>query len=383
MGKKRASIPERQKLTSISYVTITARADYPTVGRPSLHLFEPTLQTLKNQTFTDFEYIVCDVFYDKRPEYFIDHNYGLQIKHIPAAPNIWQKYGLVQTCHQFNKGIIHADGELLFFDADSSMLHPNLMENLWSHYQEGVFVSLGFGSDLTFTPELKRGTWQGATMKDARTNVVPTEWYRFLGYNGLVIMDHRYRKLFENNSLETATIPPDWYYGISTVSMEAALKVNGFNQAFDGDSALNDVDFGNRLVIAGFDRLAMFRDSYVVEAYAGTQWNPQMRTVRPEIKCNNGLLLYNKISGRFRANEPYSKADLDYVINFICGKYCPVKDKCRTLKHRGPFFNKNEKELYDYWLKHGSTLHLDLELEREMRIDGEEDLYVEGTFVNI
>ena len=80
---------------------------------------------------------------------------GLKIKHIPASPNIWTPHGLVQTCHQFNKGIIHADGELLFFDADSGMLHPQLMENLWKHYQDGYFVSLGFGSDVTFAPELQ------------------------------------------------------------------------------------------------------------------------------------------------------------------------------------------------------------------------------------
>lgn len=377
-------------MTKISYITITARADYPTVGLPNLHLWEPTLKTLKNQTFTDFEYIIVDVFYEDRKDYFKTHNYGLKIKHIPASPNIWTQYGLVQTCHQFNKGIIHADGELLFFDADSGMLHPQLMENLWKHYKDGYFVSLGFGSDVTFAPELQErklgkngnyqypaGSWQ-QTSKTS-TTIVPTEWIKALGYGyqGNLILDHRYRSMFEQpNSPNSTLIPPDWFYGISTVSMEAILKVNGFNNAFDGDSALNDVDLGNRLVIAGYDNLWMFRDSYCIEAFAGPFWHPKMRTIRPEVKCNNGMVLYNKLSGRYRANEPISNADIDYIIHNICTTKCGVRDTCRTMPHRGPFFNKNEPELVAYWKKYGITETVDLEMEREVR---EEEV---GTYVN-
>lgn len=375
-------------MTKISYVSITARSDFPTVGLPNLHLFEPTLKTLANQTFTDFEYIIADVFYEDRKDYFKEHNYGLKIKHIPA-PNIWAKHGLVQTCHQFNKGIIHADGELLFFDADSGMLHPQLMENLWKHYKDGYFVSLGFGSDVTFAPELQErklgkdgnyeypaGSWQGTSKANA---LMP--WIKELGYGyeGQVIFDHRYRQLFLDQTApdwEGRQIPPDWFYGISTVSMEAILKVNGFNNAFDGDSALNDVDLGNRLVIAGYDNLWMFRDSYCIEAFAGPYWHPKMRKIRPEVKCNNGMVLYNKLSGRYRANEPLSNADIDYIIHNICANKCPVRDTCRTLPHRAPFFNKNEPELTAYWKKYGMAETLDLEVEREVREK-------EGTYINV
>lgn len=378
-------------MVKISYVTITARADYPTVGLPHVHLWEPTLKTLRNQTFTDFEWIIVDVFYEERKDYWKGQtNHGIKIKHIPAAPNIWAKHGLVQTCHQFNKGITYADGELLFFDADSGMLHPELMENLWRHHGNNFFVSLGFGSDVTYAPELQerklgkdgnyeypKGQWQGTSQTSRE--IVPTEWIKALGYGyqGDIIMDHRYRKLFEKTDWVCDLIPPDWFYGISTVSMEAMLKVNGFNLAFDGDSALNDVDLGNRLVMAGYgSRLAMFRDSYCIEAFAGPYWHPKMRKVRPEVKCNNGMVLYNKMSGRYRANEPLSSADVDYIIHTVCASRCPVRDTCRRLPHRGPFFNKNEPDLYAYWKKYGMCEVQDLVEERENR----EEI---GTFVNI
>jgi len=358
-------------MVKISYIEVTARSDYPIAGKPKMHLWEPTLQTLARQSMKDFEYIVVDIFYDERPEYFIKHNYGLQIKHIPAAPNIWHDLGLCQICHQFNKGIIHADGELLFFSADSNMYPPDLLEKLWKRYREGYFVSLGFGSDVSYGPKYLLDT--------ARTNIVPTDWYRFLDFHGHVHMDQRYNTLFEDTNKEMSPILPDWYYGISTASLEAALQINGFDEAFDGDGTLNDVDFGNRLAMVGYDKLAMFRDCYTVEAYAGVEWHPKMR--RPEIKCNNGLLLYNKMSGRYRANEPLSSADIDCIINKVCRNRCAVKEKCRELPHRGPFFNKNEKELFEYWKKNQAPMSIDLELEREMRIN-EED-YLEGTFINV
>ena len=94
------------------------------------------------------------------------------------------------------------------------------------------------------------------------------------------------------------------------------------------------------------------------------------------MKCNNGMVLYNRFSGRYRANEPLSNADIDYIINNICANKCPVRDTCRTLPHRSPFFNKNEPELVAYWKKYGMSETMDLEMERETREE-------EGTYVNI
>lgn len=380
-------------MVKISYLEITARTDYPTVGVPDLHLWEPTLKTMSRQTLKDFELIFIDVLYDERPDYFKDHNYGLRIKHIPAKPNAWHDLGLVQTCSQFNRGIIHSDGELIFTSADSNMYPPDLMENLWRHYKDGFFTSLGFGSDLTYTPEIyertlqadgtyrdKTGSWQGASAID---NTVPTDWYTgILPYKGKVIMDHRYRSLFQHTTREQSVILPSWYYGISTMSLDAALRVNGYDQALDGDSALNDVDIGNRLSMLGA-KLAMFRDSYCVEAYAGTFWNPKMMSPRPEIKCNYGIVQYNRQRSRMRVNSAFPSPPMieAEIIQGICRERCDIRDKCATMPHRGPFFNKNEFKLYDYWKHVASQVRVNLQYEREDRLDG--SAYTEGTFVNV
>jgi hypothetical protein len=351
---------------------------------------------MEKQTFKDFELIFIDVLYDERPDYFRDHNYGLRIKHIPAKPNAWYDEGLVQTCSQFNKGIIHADGELIFTSADSNMYPPHLMENLWKHYQDGYFTSLGFGSDLTYTPELyertlqadgtysdNKGTWQGTNKLDHIGWSDPD-----LPFDGKVIMDHRYRQLFINPQephtlrMNFAEIPPDWFYGISTMSLEAALKVNGYDQALDGDSALNDVDLGNRLAMLGY-KLAMFRDSFCVEAYAGTFWNPKMKSPRPEVKCNFGIVQYNKYRQRSRVNDAFPSPPMidAEIIQGVCRERCGIRDKCATMPHRGPFYNKNEAKLYKYWKNKASQVRLNLQYEREDRLDGSS--YTEGEFVNV
>lgn len=379
-------------MVDISILEITARSSFPTLGLPNLHLWEPTLQTLAKQTKKSFEYIVIDCFYHERPDYFKEHNYGLRIKHVPAAPNPWNELGLCQTCHQFNKGMVHADGELILTNADSSMIPPDLLANLWRHYLDGYFVSLGFGADLTFAAneELKERkmppdnehefTWQG--MKLVNDPPVPTDWYRFLGFEGKrVSMDHRYEKLFRNNVMEMSLINPNWYFGISTVSLEAMLKLNGYDLNFDGDSVLSDIDAGRRLYLAGYKKLAMFRDSYVIEAYAKLGWHPKMKP-RIEIKCNWALLLYNWHSNRFRVNEPLSPSDIDRMMHDICGFRCHLQKTCKEFyKNRAPFYDKSVMPYFEHWKKNVMSENIDYLEERELRISGEK--YLEGTFINV
>ena len=108
----------------ISFVMITARKDYPYTNRPDLHVFEPTLECFRQQTFTDVEWVVVDALYESRKDYFVDKKLPIKVKHVPALPNLWIENGMAGICQQYNKGIIHADGELLFFTGDSYMVFP-------------------------------------------------------------------------------------------------------------------------------------------------------------------------------------------------------------------------------------------------------------------
>lgn len=363
------------ELVKISYVEITARPDFPTVGRPDLHLFEPTLQTLAKQTMKDFEYIIVDVFWHERKDYFRKHNYGLTIKHVPASPNPWSRLHLVQACHQFNKGVTYASGELILMGADSGMYPPHLMENVWEQYKKDYFVSLGFGLDSTYL--------SNQTFPHFYKTSISTDWCEFLGFKKDIYMDHRYHQLFNSQQQSFSTITGQWFYGISSISMEAYLKLNGFDLNFDsGNRAyLSDCDLGYRLSMAGY-KLGMQKDCYCVEAYAERNWHKKMKqNPRIEIVCNYALLKFNLAKKRFKVNEPLSDSDIDWIITHACGELCEIKSECREkCAYRAPFYNKNEKKLYTYWRKQANR-KLNLNAERNDVINNQQDW--RGTFVNI
>jgi len=297
---------------------------------------------------------------------------------VPSAPNVWFDLRLPQACHQINKGFIHSDGEIIFVNGDSFMYPPEFMENLWKHYQEGYFALSGFGSDVTYYPHetFGKGT------KVSLTSIVPTDWYRFLGYEGKFHMHERYMNYFGKSDLDKMVVPPNQYYGASIISLEAALKTNGFDMNFDGNSpVLADCDLGVRLAMAGYgSKLAMFRDTYCVEALAELKYL-NIRT--PSIKCNYALMQYNQRTGRYRANEPLQESDIEWIIKHLClNSECRIAAKSKTFNQDlYPFWIKKEKKLYEYWKEHQLSMNFDLELEREMRKDGDD--YVEGTFTNV
>lgn len=387
-------------MVKISYLEITGRGDYPIVNRPDLHLWEPTLQTLAKQTFKDFEYIPIDVFWQERRDYFKEHNYGLRIKHIPASetenPYLWTEKKLCSSCHQFNNGFIHADGELVVMGGDSAMYPPRYFERMWELYQQGYFVSSGFGSDITYVPELGQGPdnqpGQARNLSDycldqmrsspLREEVMQSisEWYTSLGFKGLVIMDHRYRQLFENTKKVAAKITPQWYYGYSSLTLETGLKANGFDETFDPDVTLADIDFGYRVALAAPDyTMAMFRDVFGIECYARDWHNKMKRGV--EVKCTYALLKRHQEKKTVRANESIASTEIDWMKEHVCwpNGSCDVQKVCREqCTHRAPFYNKNEAELTKLWDEQRRKT-VDLGFERELRISG--DSHTEGTFI--
>lgn len=58
------------KMTAISIIMATARENYPIIGQPKLHMFKPTIDSLKTQSFKDFEFIIVDALYKKRLRLF-------------------------------------------------------------------------------------------------------------------------------------------------------------------------------------------------------------------------------------------------------------------------------------------------------------------------
>jgi glycosyltransferase involved in cell wall biosynthesis len=370
---------EKAARPKISFIMITARANFPYLGRPDLHVFEPTLESFKQQTMLDFEWVIVDALYEQRKNYFKNMKLPFQVKHVPAKPNLWIEKGFPGISTQYNKGIIYADGELLFFTGDSHMVLPNFMEQLWRRYQEGYFPFAWYFFDNSFTEALDNEPvvgWRQAYPE--QVSPAPCQPYNILGYSGKkVSIEHRYVEAFKNNNLPLRHAPWEWWFGCSSASLEAMLKINGFNQNFDGDRMLLDCDVGSRLNLAGYGtRFALFRDIFLIRAATDiNKWNPELNKDKITIKCNYPLIWHSRYFNKYKANsEILTDKDIQWIKEIFCQRHCPIRELCQRehpwqfpFEHKAGYPGHNSsKQWFNFWKKHQSIINLAEEREKRL-----------------
>jgi len=241
-------------MLDISVITPTAREDYSILGQPHLHYLDSTMKSLAKQTFKDFEFVLVDAMHDSR-----DYDFsGLQfpIKHVPVHPNhrFWLDRKRWSVCASLNTGIIHSEGELIVRIDDCSEFDSGYLERCWKKYLEGFYL-LGMhiryhaGKPARVNKEYLE---EGYESKYSET-FEPVDRKEFLiqlyGEEGLV-RDSRFPRVEAKGGQMMAF--RNEMYGYSSFSLEAALKINGFDENFDGDKSIEDQDFGNRLWMAGY-----------------------------------------------------------------------------------------------------------------------------------
>jgi len=367
-------------MTKITFILITAREDFPYSGNPTMHVFTPTLEALKAQTEKGFELVVVDALWHKRKEYFKNLHLPFKVKHVPAQPNIWIDRGSPGICTQYNKGIIYADGELLFFTGDSYMVRPDFMKNLWERYTQGFFPLAWYLYDHT----------NGGAKKyhEAGTpRLVSPVPYNILGYDGQeVFVEHRYDIAFKGNR-EVFQAPWNWWFGCSSASLEAMLAINGFSHRFDGDRMLLDCDVGSRLELAGYGKhLALFKNIFLIRIPTDANvWSSILPKGAPSIKCQYPMIYYNRYFNLPKANTSnITEEEIKWIKEEFCAKQCDIRELCKTqhpwqypFEHKAGYGYASNKELFEFWKK--TPTIIDLRAERQKRIDGDEK-YKEGIF---
>jgi len=357
----------------ISIITITARTNYPYAGRPDLNIFEPTLESLKVQTMLDFEWVIVDYLYEERKDYFKDKKLPFKVKHVPASPNVWHDVGLPGICTQYNKGIIYADGELVFFSGEGFMYIPAFFEKLWNYYKQGYIPLVWYFLDDSFT----------SYTPNSETPPVP---YNICGYTGKSITtEHRPLLAFKDNNKQIHNSLWEWFFGCSATSLDSMLKINGFDQRFDGDQMLLDCDVGSRLDLAGYHKFALFRDLFFIRIRTNTGWHPKLQGA-VSIKCNMPILRWSRNYYQIRANErELTENDITWMKNYWCRLKCPITELCKTqhpwqypFEHKSGYAGHNsDKKWFDYWKTHQEKINLTEE--RQKRLSGDKK-YEIGTF---
>lgn len=317
-------------MSKVTVILCTARDDYAIVGLPNTHIFDLTLESLKQQTFKDFELIIVDALKNER-KYFLDKSFPFPIKHITPKPSIWDKLGCWRVCTQFNTGLVYAEGELIVRIDDCSSFGPEYLEKVWNWYKRGYFaqalVIYHHGKEPMINNEETKKLYATTFTSPA----VEGETYKEVGDKldmlfkpGEIIKDSRWR-FVEGKGVAYGNME-NWWYGYGAISMDAIMKINGYDERFDGKKSLEEVDVGSRLAMAGYSNLVLDESLTIVEHLHGP---PSKRAIFYKGKpacCNYAILILNRNKKRFRANSDLlTEEDLKFIWEETCRSPCSHK----------------------------------------------------------
>jgi len=357
----------RRSSELISCILTTARSDHPIIGLPKVHLFEPTFTSLEAQTFRDFELIIVDALYPSKRDWIEARDWSFPVKYVPPHPNhrFWLDRHRWNVCGMLNTGILYVDGELICRIDDCSEFGPGYLQRVWDEYERGYWLQAMHiryleGKPARVNKEYLEKGYEAKYYDIAHTLETETRealLLRIYGEEGLV-RDTRYPVVKAKGGRMVA--PAEWFYGYSSLSLEAALRVirvNGFNELFDGDKGQEDQEMGLRLSMAGYDSLFLLDVGHqVIEHEHLPIPEPVISHDQGNIKCNYAIYLLNQRKGRWRANaERLTDDELEFIREESLRPPCSPKphfylDECRGDLFRlwadnQPLFDLREERL--------------------------------------
>lgn len=217
-------------MVKISVILVTKRLD------PK---FEWALQSLKDQTFRDFEYIIIDGYYNRRNErvkrLIENANVNFPVLYLPEKHSRWRGQR-AQISNARNTGLIFASGQYVVFHDDCIKMKPDWLEKHLKYLEQGHIVA---------------SSWIG---------------YRRVEEDGKGIEDDigiEYRiKMVKDPQITTAA----WFYCANcSFPLQAGLDINGFDEDYDGEIGQEDLQFGLRLERNGYKMV--FDPTNLVEVY--------------------------------------------------------------------------------------------------------------------
>jgi len=258
----------------MSVILNTARSNFPMIGFPNInHLFY-VIDSLRRQTFKDFELIVSDYIHGSRK---IDWNeagpVGFSIYHVPIEHSSAHSGGYCAISGGKNNGIMYSSGRYLVFLDDCCAFEKNFLFIIFNNWAQRKL----------FTNALHRKEIGSQSYFDG---------------SGEPVVDCRYKLLGEQQEL----IDCFHMYGYSSMSIDAALKINGFDEMFDGSRQLEDIECGERLKLNGH-HILLNKSSFVNEQEHFEIGRGPERNDCPWHTKNDGDEI--KLNPNLRCNGPY------------------------------------------------------------------------------
>lgn len=266
-------------MNKITVLTITDRMGY----------IDTMAKSLREQTFKDFEWVLVDDFFYERRDLVKSYATGINLKHIP--PKVISTHPAPSAA--FNTGLIHAEGELIYFMSDRAYPHPSCLARHWEIYRKygpRVFTSGPFIDDLVirgivaiwdrdaigvpksfFIPqkELLDGTTLKEEIKIDLREGIPLKMKEVPDFISCLaepfnfqwpsqrVWDYRLTAGAEARLIDTDLYEgyhPSWWWAGKNDSMplEALLEANGFNESLDGWRGAHDGYISNTVFAMGY-----------------------------------------------------------------------------------------------------------------------------------
>jgi glycosyltransferase involved in cell wall biosynthesis len=332
----------------ISVIMPTAREGYGIIGQPDLHFLTPTWKSLEKQKFTSFELIIVDAMHGEREIKFNDvFRYpSFPVKHLPVDPRhrYWLDRKRWGVCGTLNTALMHAEGELVVRIDDCSEFERDFLQRFWDTYETGMWAMAmhtryNSGKPARVNEEYEEKGYEKLYSEKIESENRMDLLKRIYGDEGL-IRDTRFSVVERAGGRMMA--PVDWMYGYSSFPLRAAMKVNGFDEMFDGDKSLEDVDFGSRLELAGYKNMFLLDVDHTVIEHEHKPIPEHIisRGLKP-IKCNYALYKLNRAKKQSVANTgPLSKWMIEYVVKESLKPPCSPESNFYEDDCAGKLFNQ-------------------------------------------
>lgn len=214
--------------------------------KPLVSIFTPTIRqgwwnimanSLANQTYKNFEWIIVDDFPKDRSEIakVYAQKYGLNIKYLRSKERkVKRNYGLINAD---NTAIEHAQGELYVWIQDFIMIPPTGIEQLVDLYNHNP-NSLLAPCDVYYEPK-------------GEPNLESEDWFN----GSLDVIGKFIRKnvRMQSAGLRRTDNPYDWELNYGAIPAHIVKELGGFYEFFDFGLGYNNTELGFRAMLKGYD----------------------------------------------------------------------------------------------------------------------------------
>lgn len=329
---------------ALTILVPTGRASYGSlVGLPDEHLFLRTMKSLAAQDCMDFELVIadaCAAHRDLRHEICaLGAPWPFPWRVVPVT-SPWLSIGRAAIQRTLNIGFVYSDAKVVHMAGDAAEFPSHVVGEIlkWTAkgYQPQLLSVYKRAGELIYINEQTKDERFG---HGHNTSLTYGDMQK-LGIFKDIARDSRWTDVERVDPLFGA--PWSWLHNHPTVFRKHLFEINGFDENLDGEKALQDVEMGSRLEMAGLWKPVLTKELYCWD-YDHGSWDTKtfFKESVPGPRSNYQLIVLTREQKRFRANSiKLTAKEYSWIIQ---SGATAIEDRC-------PVYDK-EKEPESYFLQ--------------------------------